>query len=119
MYEHKRKRILTPAEFGVRMAWHFATAAVLVALSLFVGMWGYHHYEGLPWLDGFVNAAMLLGGMGPVNPLTTAAGKLFAGIYALYAGLIFLIVAGVLMAPVIHRIAHRVHLVEADAEDER
>lgn len=116
MYEHKRKPILTPAQFGTRMAWHFAFAAALVGLSLFVGMWGYHHYEGLRWLDGFVNAAMLLGGMGPVNPLNTDAGKLFAGIYALYAGLVFLIVAGVLMAPVIHRIAHRVHLMEGDED---
>lgn len=116
MYEHRRKPILTPAQFAVRMAWHFAFAACLVCLSLFVGMWGYHHYEGLSWLDGFVNASMLLGGMGPVNPLQTDAGKLFAGLYALYAGLVFLIVAGVLMAPVIHRIAHRVHLVEAGDE---
>jgi hypothetical protein len=116
MYEHHRKPMLTPAQFAVRMLWHFAFAAGLVAFSLFGGMWGYHHYEGLSWLDGFVNAAMLLGGMGPVNPIATDAGKLFAGIYALYAGLIFLIVAGVLLAPVIHRIAHRVHLLEGKDE---
>ena len=116
MYEHRRKPILTPTQFAVRMAWHFAFAGTLVVLSLFIGMWGYHHFENLSWLDGFVNAAMLLGGMGPVNPLQTDAGKFFAGMYALYAGLVFLIVAGVLMAPVIHRIAHRVHLLEEGDE---
>jgi hypothetical protein len=112
MYERKHRRPLTPTEFAVRMTWHFAVAAALVGVSLFVGMYGYHHFEGLSWLDGFVNAAMLLGGMGPVNELHTEAGKLFAGIYALYAGLVFLIVAGVLLAPVIHRIAHKIHWAE-------
>ena len=66
-------------------------AAALLALSLGVGMLGYGHFEGLPWIDGFLNSAMLLGGMGPVNPPLTAAGKLFAGIYALYAGLVFIV----------------------------
>ncbi|MGH7591725.1 MAG: hypothetical protein ACREL2_09830 [Gemmatimonadales bacterium] len=112
MYEHRRHPMLTRAQFAKRMLAHFAFSAALVAVSLFAGMWGYHHFEGLSWLDGFVNASMLLGGMGPVNELHTDAGKLFAGCYALYAGLVFLIVAGVLLAPVIHRIAHRIHLVE-------
>ena len=116
MYEHRRRPMLTRAQFARRMLAHFAFSATLVAVSLFAGMWGYHHFEGLSWLDGFVNAAMLLGGMGPVNELHTTAGKLFAGFYALYAGLVFLIVAGVLLAPVIHRIAHKIHLVE-EGED--
>ncbi|HET7023678.1 MAG TPA: hypothetical protein VFI39_00555 [Gemmatimonadales bacterium] len=112
MYEHRRHPMLTRTQFAKRMLAHFTFSATLVAVSLFVGMWGYHHFEGLSWLDGFVNASMLLGGMGPVNELHTDAGKLFAGCYALYAGLVFLIVAGVLLAPVIHRIAHKIHLVE-------
>lgn len=116
MYEHRRRPMLTRAQFARRMLAHLAFSAALVAVSLFGGMWGYHHFEGLSWLDGFVNAAMLLGGMGPVNELHTTAGKLFAGFYALYAGLVFLIVAGVLLAPVIHRIAHKIHLVE-EGED--
>jgi hypothetical protein len=72
-------------------------------------MAGYEYYEQLSWRDAFLNAAMLLGGMGPVNAPATPGGKLFAGLYALYAGLVFLIVAGLLLAPVVHRILHRFH----------
>mgnify|MGYP001417837953 FL=1 len=72
-------------------------------------MLGYHTLVNLPWVDAFLNASMLLGGMGPIDPPTTSAGKLFAGIYALYAGLVFLVGVGVFLAPVIHRILHRFH----------
>ena len=109
MYEHRRTRPLPRRRFVLRMAGHFAIAAILVALSLFAGMWGYERYEHLHWRDAFLNAAMLLGGMGPVDPPKTDEGKLFAGFYALYAGLVFLIVAGVLLAPVVHRVLHRFH----------
>jgi len=91
------------------MADHVAVAAVLVCVSLLVGMWGYEHYEHLPWRDAFLNAAMLLGGMGPVDPLCSNGGKLFAGVFALYAGVVFLVVAGLFLVPVIHRIAHLFH----------
>jgi len=92
-----------------RMADHVALAAAIVGVSLLVGMWGYEHYEHLPWRDAFLNTAMLLGGMGPVDPLRTNGGKLFAGIFALYAGVVFLVVAGLFLVPVIHRIAHLFH----------
>jgi len=91
------------------MADHVALAAVLVFVSLLVGMWGYEHYEHLPWRDAFLNTAMLLGGMGPVDPLHTNGGKVFAGVFALYAGVVFLVVAGLFLVPVIHRIAHLFH----------
>jgi len=91
------------------MADHVALAAVLVFVSLLVGMWGYEHYEHLPWRDAFLNTAMLLGGMGPVDPLHSNGGKVFAGIFALYAGVVFLVVAGLFLVPVIHRIAHLFH----------
>jgi len=87
-------------------------AVALLVLSLGVGMLGYGHFEGLPWIDGFLNSAMLLGGMGPVNPPLTAAGKLFAGIYALYAGLVFIVTATLVVTPVLHRVLHRFHLNE-------
>ncbi len=77
--------------------------------SLALGIWGYAHYEGLPWRDGFLNSAMLLGGMGPVNAPQTDGGKLFAGIYALFAGLVFIVTAGLLLAPVVHRVLHTFH----------
>src|SRR5690349_20146440 len=85
-------------------------AACLVSLSLVGGIAGFHHWGQQTWIDAFVNAAMLLGGMGPVGDLGPKAGKLFAGVYAQYAGLVFLIVAGLLVAPVFHRVLHRFHL---------
>ena len=94
------------------MARQGAIAFGLVIMSLAFGMWGYSRYEGLAWRDSFLNAAMLLGGMGPVNAPQTDAGKLFAGVYALYAGLIFIVTAGLLLAPVVHRVLHRFHFGE-------
>ena len=91
------------------MAAHFALAAGLVVISLAIGMAGYEHYEHLRWRDAFLNAAMLLGGMGPVDAPKTDVGKVFAGCYALYAGLVFLVVAGLLLAPLVHRLLHRLH----------
>ena len=82
---------------------------MLVLGSLLIGMAGYEYFEGLGWRDAFLNAAMLLGGMGPIETHLTPGGKLFAGLYALYAGLVFLLVAGLLFAPVFHRILHRFH----------
>jgi hypothetical protein len=82
----------------------------VVAVSLGIGMAGYGWFEGMSPLEAFLNSAMLLGGMGPVDNPKTAAGKLFAGFYALYAGLVFLFAAGIMIAPVVHRTLHRFHL---------
>ncbi len=109
MYEHRRMRPLPLRQFVRRMAAHVGVAAGVVGFSLAGGMWGYMHYETMTWRDAFVNAAMLLGGMGPVNALRTDAGKVFAGCYALYAGLVFLVVAGLLLAPLVHRLLHHLH----------
>lgn len=113
MYEHRHKKPISRAAFAVRVLHSAALAVPLVGLSLAGGMAGYMWIEGQSWQDAFVNAAMLLGGMGPVNPLHTSSGKIFAGIYALYAGLIFLIAAGLVLAPFFHRVLHRFHW-EAD-----
>jgi hypothetical protein len=83
--------------------------------SLLIGMIGYKYFERWSWIDAFVNAAMLLGGMGPVNAPQTPGGKVFAGLYALYAGLLFLVVAGLLLAPLLHRFLHRFHWRERGA----
>jgi hypothetical protein len=111
-YETRGERLLDPNRFVRRMLGHLGIAITLVAFSLLIGMSGYVYFESLSWTDAFLNAAMLLGGMGPVNAPMTEGGKLFAGWYALYAGLVFLIVAGVLGAPVVHRVLHRFHLDE-------
>ena len=86
-----------------------AAGGLIVLGSLAIGMLGYARFERLSWLDAFLNAAMLLGGMGPVDPPRTDGGKLFAGLYALYSGLVLLVLAGIVLAPVVHRILHRFH----------
>jgi hypothetical protein len=92
-----------------RLLRHSAAALGLLAGSLGIGMIGYVAFEQLSWIDAFLNASMLLGGMGPVDPPQTVAGKLFAGLYALYAGLVFIVTAAVLFAPILHRVLHRFH----------
>lgn len=108
-YERRGQRPLEARHFYGRLAAHAMLSLVLVALSLLLGMAGYAKYERLSWTDAFLNAAMLLGGMGPVNAPVTQQGKLFAGSYALYAGLVFLVAAGIVVAPVVHRVLHRFH----------
>ena len=109
MYESRKSPPLARRRFIRRMLAHLLAALVLFALSLALGMWGYGHYEGLAWRDSFLNSAMLLGGMGPVNAPQTDAGKLFAGAYALFAGLVFIVTAGLLLAPSLHRLLHTFH----------
>ncbi len=113
MYEHRNTRPLPLRKFLARLAVHAAVAAAIVSFSLLLGMVGYRTFERLSWTDAFLNAAMLLGGMGPVDAPRTEAGKLFAGAYALYAGLVFLVVVGIGFAPVAHRLLHLFHW-EAD-----
>ncbi|MDE2090474.1 MAG: hypothetical protein KGJ08_01065 [Gammaproteobacteria bacterium] len=109
MYEKRIHPPLSRAQFLRRIAWHFLFVQAFVFCSLLLGMAGYEYYEHLAWRDAFLNAAMLLGGMGPVESPQTPGGKIFAGLYALYAGLVFLIVAGVLFAPILHRMMHKFH----------
>jgi hypothetical protein len=109
VYESRRQPLLTREKFIKRMLGHLAIAMSLLVVSLAVGMLGYMFFEHLSWIDAFLNAAMLLGGMGPVNPPLTASGKLFAGLYALYAGLVFIVTAALLFTPILHRVMHRLH----------
>jgi hypothetical protein len=87
-----------------------ALAGSVLAVALGIGIVGYHVWGGLPWLDALVNASMILGGMGPVDPITSADGKWFASFYALFSGVVLLGSVGVLFAPVIHRFLHHFHL---------
>jgi hypothetical protein len=113
-FEHHAQPIIPPHQFIIRLAHSGIIAVVLIAISLFVGMVGYHVLEGLSWMDAFLNAAMLLGGMGPLHIPITFGGKLFAGLYALYCGLAVILVAGVILAPVAHRILHTFHMESRD-----
>jgi hypothetical protein len=109
-FEHRKDPLLPRAIFYGRLARSAGLALCIVVASLGLGMAGYHCLEKLPWLDAFVNAAMILSGMGPVGELKTAPGKLFAGCYALFSGLAFLTAVGVVFAPVFHRFLHKFHL---------
>jgi len=84
---------------------------ILIAAGLYIGMLGYHHFEHMTWIDAFANASMILSGMGPLTPLLTNGGKLFAGFYALFSGLTFIIVIGLMLAPLIHKFFRKIHLV--------
>jgi hypothetical protein len=114
LYERRGEVPLTRQAFYLRLARHFMFIVALLAVSLLLGMAGYEHFENLEWHDAFLNSCMLLGGMGPVNNPTTNAGKLFAGWYALYAGLVFIVVASIILAPVVHRMLHLFHADEHD-----
>ena len=109
MYESRTHPPLSRKQFAKRVLRHAAVALALLLLSLFLGMTGYAYFEHLPWRDAFLNSAMLMGGMGPVDAPHTDGGKVFAGLYALYAGLLFLIIAGIVLTPVVHRVMHQFH----------
>lgn len=109
MYEHKTQPLLPRRLFVFRLFSHGLGALAIIAGSLAMGVAGYRFTEGLSWLDSFLNASMILGGMGPVDKLHTEAGKVFASFYALFSGVVFLLVAGLLVAPVAHRMMHWLH----------
>jgi hypothetical protein len=110
MYESRHQPLLHRRGFLRRVLGHAAAALGLVGASIAIGMAGYAGFERLPWVDAFVETAMLLGGMGPIHAPQTDAGKLFAGIFALYAGLVFIVTAALLLGPVVHRLLHHFHL---------
>jgi len=118
MLERRHAPLAPRSVFLRRVAAAVAIAAAAVLVSLAVGMWGYEHFEHLAWRDAFLNAAMLLGGMGPVETPVTNGGKLFAGLFALYAGLLLLVSVGLMLTPVVHRLMHRFHLEEQDEAGE-
>ena len=101
--------------FVGRVFAHFSIAVSIILGSLGIGVLGYHHFEGFSWTDALLNASMILGGMGPVDALRTTGGKLFASCYALFSGVVFLVVVGIMIAPVAHRLLHRLHLDEEDS----
>ena len=110
MHDPLHKPLVPRRQFLGRLARHALGGVAILAVALGAGMVGYHWLEAMPWIDSFVSAAMILGGMGPVTELHTTGGKLFAGTYALFAGMVFLAVAGVVFSPVVHRTLRRFHL---------
>ena len=116
MFEQRKKPLLPRRAFYVRLARSLALACAIIVVSLGIGMAGYHGFEKQSWLDAFLNAAMILSGMGPVAQIQTTAGKLFAGCYALFSGLALITTLAVIIAPLFHRFLHMFHM-EADSRD--
>ena len=112
MYEHHKQPLATRKTFARRLMNNAVLALVILIVSLSIGMIGYHFFEKLSWIDALLNASMLLGGMGPVTPLQTDAGKIFASFYAIYSGVVLLASVGILIAPIFHRFLHHFHLVD-------
>src|SRR5262245_37952692 len=112
VYETKHQHLLSRAAFLRRVLWHLFAAVATLLISLAIGIFGYHHFEHLSTIDAFLNASMLLGGMGPVELPHTEPGKIFAALYALYSGVIFLLASTILVAPFLHRLLHRLHWTE-------
>ena len=112
MYEHHTAPLLPFRAFLVRLARHGGYAAALIGVSLVAGTAGFYLFALQTPIDAFLNAAMLLGGMGPIGDIRSTAGKLFAAVFALYAGLVFLGSGTIVIAPLLHRMLHRLHLQE-------
>ena len=115
MFEHHHQPLMPRPVFLWRLAKHSGFALLIACTALGIGMAGYHWFEGLAWVDAYLNAAMILGGMGPIAELHTTAGKVFAGTYALFAGIVFLVGVSVVFAPVVHRAMHRFHLADEES----
>ena len=109
MYERRRQPLLSRAEFSKRVGRHGLVALGVLVFGLGIGVLGYHWLAHLGWIDSLLNASMILGGMGPIDPLPTNAAKLFASCYALFSGLAFVGIVSVLLAPFVHRMLHRIH----------
>lgn len=110
MYEHHTKPLLPRKVYYQRLARNAGLGAGVIAGALAMGMIGYHSLEKMSWVDAFVNASMILSGMGPVSTLQTNAGKIFAGCYALFSGIAMITIMGIIFAPVVHRFLHKFHL---------
>ena len=116
MFERKQEKLASISVFVRRMAASVVLAGVLIAVTLFIGISGYHWIAGFDWVDSLLEASMILGGMGPVNPLATTGAKIFASGYALFSGLIFIAIMGIILAPVTHRMLHKFHIDEEDLQ---
>ena len=118
-FEHLSEPVASRARFFRRLGANVGLALVFITVSLAVGMAGYHWLGGLGWVDSFLNAAMILSGMGPVDALTASGAKLFAGFYAIYSGLLVVATSALIFAPVMHRLLHRLHVKdEQDPDDD-
>ncbi len=117
MFEKKHEKLAPLSVFAKRMAKSVAMAGLLALAALSIGVSGYHWIAGFGWVDSLLDASMILGGMGPVNQLTTVGAKIFASAYALFSGLVFIGVMGVVLTPAAHRLLHKFHIEETRKKD--
>ena len=110
IYEKRTDDVATIRVFARRLLAHIAASGLLMAAFLLVGILGYHYLAGLGWIDSLLDASMILGGMGPIHPLSTVPAKLFASFYALFSGLVFVLAMGIVLGPLLHRLIHIFHL---------
>lgn len=110
MFEHRTEKLLPIRHFVGRMLGSFSIAVAVIAIALGIGVLGYHHFAGLSWIDSLLNASMILTGMGPIDPMRSDAAKLFASLYALFSGVVFLTAVALLLSPIFHRLLHHFHL---------
>lgn len=118
-YERHGEPLAHPIVFFRRLGSSFLLSSAILLGSLLLGVLGYRTLGGLDWIDSLLNASMILGGMGPVNTLTSPAAKLFASFYALYAGGVFLVAVGIFLSPAIHRLLHHFHVAAPQPDDPR
>lgn len=116
MFERKYEKLAPVSVFVGRMVASAGMAGILIAAALTIGILGYHEIAGFGWVDSLLEASMILGGMGPVNPLTTTDAKLFASGYALFSGLVFIAIMGIVLTPLAHRVLHKFHIDEEDLQ---
>lgn len=117
MFETRFDPLLSRGQFLLRMARSFGATLIVIVVSLTLGSVGYRYFGDLTWIDALLNASMILTGMGPVDPMTTTGGKLFASFYALYSGIAFLSLMAIILAPLMHRLLHKFHLDEDEASE--
>jgi hypothetical protein len=112
MYEHKSQRLAPPRVFYKRLMANFLLAGCILSVSLLIGVLGYRYCAGALWIDAFHNASMILSGMGPVIEINGVSGKIFSSFYALFSGIVFITNIGIILAPALHRLFHKLHLQE-------
>ena len=116
MFEYKHQKIAPVQVFIKRIAICAGIAILLIAVALLIGVAGYHWLAGFSWVDALLNASMILGGMGPVDILVTTGAKVFASLYALFSGLVFIAVMGIVFSPIVHRMLHKFHIDDEDLQ---
>ena len=110
MYEHRKQPLAKPVVYYQRILKNILVALLIMFVSLMIGTFGYQHFEGWKWLDAFQEASMILSGMGPVKDIYTPGGKWFNSLYAIFSGVVFITNIGLILAPALHRLFHRLHL---------